>query len=375
MRRLLMTVAFSLACVVAFADTITMKDGRVFEGKVEKETDTELKIRTQKGSFTVPKDQVEKIERGETSFEVLEAKLTVLTPEDPKGYVDLGEWCITNKASDDQTIKRLINIGMGLDPTLCARGNALLGDSEAAKGDRAEAADYYLKSFTADWSDKTVKDKLLKYKDALAERNRRLLEKLRDAITLAIDARFADAVPALTSVKNAPCADMIGRHCAGYSTIDALINDLRTRIPCKTCKNLGVETCKVCGGKVTLTCTDCKGTGKKEIKQGTKVIRTETCRSCVKGKKTCAKCQRGKVTCHTCRGQVPAPTGTAVDKGGLMNFRKSIENRLSGVLPIEEQIGPKLPKLGTQSYDDSYLDDGKTVYHDGKWVSPSEKPD
>ena len=57
----------------------------------------------------------------------------------------------------------------------------------------------------------------------------------------------------------------------------------------------------------------------------------------------------------------PKPTITW-DRNGLINFRGAIEQRMSGVLPIEEQVGPKLPRLGSQSYDASYVDDGRVVY-------------
>ncbi|MEK7348139.1 MAG: hypothetical protein AABZ94_04645, partial [Candidatus Eisenbacteria bacterium] len=69
----------------------------------------------------------------------------------------------------------------------CGRGNAVLGDFSAARGDRVQAAEYYFRAFLADWKNPAAKRRLQEYKDALEERNKRQMDKLRDALTLAID--------------------------------------------------------------------------------------------------------------------------------------------------------------------------------------------
>lgn len=377
MKKLVLAAIFAAVGLSAAADKLFLKDGRTYEGKILEESDAGVKIKTAKATLTFPKEQIDKIERGTSMMEVLEGKLESLSPEAPETYVEAAEWCVKEKVGDEPTVERLANIAMALDPAFCGRGNAVLGDFSAARGDRVQAAEYYFRAFLADWKNPVAKRKLQEYKDALDERNKRQMDKLRDALTLAIDNKLADAIPALSAAKGAPFANLISTYMPAYRSVDMLVEDIKARVPCKTCNNKGTIKCPQCDGQGTLKCTVCGGKGYKEVKLGgTNEVRKETCQTCNKaGKVRCPRCKeiKGAMRCSTCKGvTLPKPTITW-DRNGLINFRGAIEQRMSGVLPIEEQVGPKLPRLGSQSYDASYVDDGRVVYSKGRWMTQSEK--
>jgi len=375
MKRAFLSAVFLAAGLAVMADKLIMKDGRVFEGKIVEETDTTVKIKMAKGTIPFPKDQIEKIERGTSSVDVLEEKLEALSPSNPAAYVDLAQWCVEQKMGDDPLIIRLANIGMGLDGSLCGRGNALLGDIAAAKSDRGEAAECYRQAFMADWKNPEIRRKFLEYRGGLEEQSKRQMGKLRDALSTAIDGKLEDALPGLIAGRNAPCANQVTTFMSVYSSYQAFLSDMQARVPCKTCAGTGSTKCSQCDGGAVFTCTVCGGKKVREVKGGGKVIRTEKCGTCDgKGRINCPKCgATGKVKCGTCKGVIPPRPMGSLNKRGLMDFRAAIEQRMSGSLPIEEQIGPKLPRLGTAVFDSSFVDEGKIVYRKGKWVTREEK--
>ncbi|MBI2922728.1 MAG: hypothetical protein HYY18_16875 [Planctomycetes bacterium] len=377
MKKLMLAAVFAAAGLTAAADKLFLKDGRTYEGKIVEEGDAGVKIKTSKATLTFPKDQIDKIERGTSMMETLEGKLEELSPEAPETYVATAEWCVKEKVGDEPTVERLANIAMALDPSFCGRGNTVLGDFAAARGDRVQAAEFYFRAFLADWKNPVAKRKLQEYKDALEERNARQMDKLRDALTLAIDNKLAEAIPALSAARGAPFANLISTYMPSYRSVDALIEDIKARVPCKTCNNKGTIKCFQCDGTGSLKCTACGGKGYKEIRLGgTGEVRKEICPVCNKsGKVRCPRCKeiKGATKCSTCKGIIPAKPTVTWDRNGLVNFRGAIEQRMSGVLPIEEQVGPKLPRLGSQNYDASFVDDGRVVYSKGRWLTQSEK--
>jgi tetratricopeptide (TPR) repeat protein len=77
----------------AAGDTIYLKNGGKFEGKLIKETASEVIFKTKLGTQTFKKKDVLRIEKGETAFDQYEKKRKALKPEDADGIYELGLWC------------------------------------------------------------------------------------------------------------------------------------------------------------------------------------------------------------------------------------------------------------------------------------------
>ncbi len=100
MRRLLiLTLAFALLAVVSdlHADTLFLKNGQKFEGKVVRETPTHVFFKiTGLGEQQFAKADILKIEKGESIFDQYESRRKALAKDDADGHFALGEWCETN---------------------------------------------------------------------------------------------------------------------------------------------------------------------------------------------------------------------------------------------------------------------------------------
>jgi len=81
----------------AFADRITLKDGRAYEGKLVRESATEITLAVvvlgKTVEMTVPLDQVEKFERTSSLLDQYEAKASRVDRKDPDALVALAAWC------------------------------------------------------------------------------------------------------------------------------------------------------------------------------------------------------------------------------------------------------------------------------------------
>ncbi len=376
MKRFALSAALLLAAaLVAQADKVFMKDGRTFDGKVVDETDDTIKLRMSKGTIPIKKADIDRIEKGTSAVEELDTMLEGLTPSNPAGYVEAAELCAAKAAGDGPTVERLANIAISLDPALCGRAQAAIGDWYSLKGNRARAAEAYLAAFTADWKNPAYRDKFLKHRDTLADLKKTQMRRLADSVQLAIDDRLAEAISGLQASKNAPCANMISTYAPGYANFEAFVADTRARVPCKSCEGAIWIKCYSCNGEGSFKCTSCDGKGFKEVKKNGQTVERKDCSSCsIKGKIPCGKCKErpGMMKCPTCRGAQPKPK-VMWDRRGLLQFKAAIEERIEGTLPAEEQVGPKLSRLGITTFDEAFTEDGKLVYSGGKWVKPEEK--
>jgi hypothetical protein len=87
----------ALLALPAFADKVTLKDGRAFEGKLVRESATEITLAVvvmgKTVEMTVPLDQVEKFERTSSVLDQYEAKASRADRKDPDALADLSAWC------------------------------------------------------------------------------------------------------------------------------------------------------------------------------------------------------------------------------------------------------------------------------------------
>jgi hypothetical protein len=97
MKRFILALSLAALTIVflsppGFGDTIYLKNGRKFEGKVVREDATTVWFKI-KGLGEQPfrKADVVKIEKGETVFDQYEAKRKALAADDAEGFYQLGQ--------------------------------------------------------------------------------------------------------------------------------------------------------------------------------------------------------------------------------------------------------------------------------------------
>jgi len=151
------------------ADKLIMKDGRVFEGKIVEETDTTVKIKMAKGTIPFPKDQIEKIERGDKLGRRAGGETGGPVPVQPRGLRGPGANGAWNRkwADDPRSLSASRTSAWDSTGRCAAGGNAAPGDIAAAKSDRGEAAECYRQAFMADWKNPEIRRKFLEYRGGL----------------------------------------------------------------------------------------------------------------------------------------------------------------------------------------------------------------
>lgn len=97
----------------ARADIVYLKNGKTIEGSAEVRDD-EVIIRMERGSMTVPRADVERIESREPSWEVYEAKARALKPDDIAGHLALAQWCQANNLR--QRMEKELQAVLATDP-------------------------------------------------------------------------------------------------------------------------------------------------------------------------------------------------------------------------------------------------------------------
>ncbi|MEK7468498.1 MAG: hypothetical protein AAB074_13895 [Planctomycetota bacterium] len=376
MKRFMFAVALVLtASLFARADVVIMKSGQKWEGKVVDENDEVIKLKVSKGTLTLKKADIDRIEKGTSAVEEFETMLDALAPSNPAGYVDAARLCVDKGAGDGPTVERLANIAISLDSAQCGRAQEVIGDWYSAKGNRARAAEAYLAAFTADWKSPSIKEKFLKHRDSIADQQKTQTRRLADSVQLAIEGRLAEAMAGIQASSNVPGASLISTYVPTYPNFQAFVADIRARVPCKNCDGKLWTKCITCNGEGGFKCSTCSGTGVKITTVNGTVTKRADCNSCDgKGTIRCTRCKErmGQAKCSSCKGIAPKRPGVW-DQRGLANFKAAIEQRLEGSVPAEEQVGPKLMRLGTTTYDEAFTEDGRIVFSGGKWVKPDEK--
>ncbi len=89
--RFLLLLAFA-AALPASADVVHLRDGRKLEGKVVAETATSVTLKLKFGEQTIPKSDIDRVERKATTEEEFEERLAAIGAGDANAFHDLGVW-------------------------------------------------------------------------------------------------------------------------------------------------------------------------------------------------------------------------------------------------------------------------------------------
>ncbi|MEN8150359.1 MAG: hypothetical protein ABFS86_11090 [Planctomycetota bacterium] len=92
-----LAVLVLLLAGVAAADTLYLKNGRKFDGRVVSETATKVVFEIRGiGSQTFSKEDVDRIEKGASIFDEYDERIAKTDAEDPAAQFALGKWCMEN---------------------------------------------------------------------------------------------------------------------------------------------------------------------------------------------------------------------------------------------------------------------------------------
>ncbi len=322
------TAAASLATAIAlllgataFADQVTLSDGRVLEGRIVLENDREVKLELSRGgAITVPRKDVRSIERGKSNLDRLEERLGALHPGRPEAYVEAGAWCLGEMKREDLGV-RLVATGMALDSRCIVRGGIVLGDYFLqTRRDRSRAAYWYVRALLAAPHDPECNRRFDSVKDAT------------DQVLVADDRLLLDGLQAYRRGDWSEAATALGagRRSAHRARVeerlnqrvDALTAYARSRVACRGCQGSRSIPCSPCRGVGSLPCPACFGTGNVERTSpgGTGSAPCAACHGT--GKTPCPRCRpanpperdpratptppAGQVPCPTCKGRTAA---------------------------------------------------------------------
>ncbi|MEK7467545.1 MAG: hypothetical protein AAB074_09050 [Planctomycetota bacterium] len=306
----------ALLCALAavcFADKVSLKDGRSYEGVVLEETDTFVKIKTAKATLTFQKDQVTSIEKiAGGALSERETKLAALDPGKPVGYLEVAYW-ITGKgkeAYDLPTLRRLCAAASKLDPKQAYDAQMVLGKKLEEASMKREAALAFARAQLAKPGDPEVRSRLDNLRQGLRDAAKVEMQDLAAALELVIAQDYAAALPKLQKSETLAMAEEANTQ-IGMS-IEALTKDVAKRVKCKTCEGTAVTTCIGCEGDGLITCNVCDGLGsRKGFSAGKEEegFSSSVCRSCYGvGSLLCAKCkaERDITMTFLCR-ELPLP--------------------------------------------------------------------
>lgn len=114
-----------LACaLLASADEITLKDGRVVEGEITQEDEKVVKLKLKKGAMTLDRKDIVGIVRKPTADQEYAQRKAKLPPKDAKASLELATWCASRKL-EAEAIAHFIE-AHGLDATLSAAAEELV---------------------------------------------------------------------------------------------------------------------------------------------------------------------------------------------------------------------------------------------------------
>ena len=106
----------------ASADTITLDDGKVLEGKVERKSGGDVRIRMEKAEITLPESRIRKVEPAPLPREAYLARLREL-PNTPADHMALSRWCRGKGLLEE--MREQANAAIALDPDYVEAREAL----------------------------------------------------------------------------------------------------------------------------------------------------------------------------------------------------------------------------------------------------------
>ncbi len=285
MRRLVWAVVcVMMAAGVSAGDIVYLKDGTRREGKVVKETETEVVLEMTLGGITAavrfPREQVERIEQTKTQRELLEEEFAKrragLKAGDVDGMEALAKWCIEGALYEQATklYEEMSATGeaglkrgkLGQSKMEFGRGRTAtaMGIAEELKKTLPEDKDVSawveeLRKARAEEAKAAVKSALEQQAAGRPDRALKVLEGLVDRVGLE-GAKEAfgeiDTPGGKTGLLETLAVLRLGRKCAFCEL---------GRVPCKDCKGSGrTETewlCPTCQGLGYTPCKRCEGTG------------------------------------------------------------------------------------------------------------------
>jgi hypothetical protein len=117
MNRLLQAAAALLAAtLLARADVVTLKDGRVLEGEVLEDDGTSLKIKLRKGTMTLSRDEVVSVEKKPTPEQQYRERAAKLDAKSAPAQLDLGRWAASKELVEEAV--RHLKAAWEIDPKL-----------------------------------------------------------------------------------------------------------------------------------------------------------------------------------------------------------------------------------------------------------------
>lgn len=296
MRFLLVAVLCLGLAAACFADKVTLKDGRVYEGVVLEETEDTVKIKTARTTLTLKREQVASIEKQEGGpLQEREKRLSALDPSKAAGYLDLAKW-LTGKgkeAYDLQTLRRLCAAASKLDASQAYEAQMLLGQMLEQASIRREAATAYARALLAKPGNPDARVRMEDLHQGLVQDAKAEMKDLAAALDLVVQGDYAKALPKLQKSETLAMAEEAPSQ-IGMS-IEALTRDVARRVKCTTCDGVGESRCPACDGDGLIMCGACGGTGNKKgftagkEKEG---ISSSVCRTCYGcGSVLCVKCK------------------------------------------------------------------------------------
>lgn len=117
-------LVFWLVAVPAFADIVTLKDGRKYDGRLVSEDGRSVTIRTTQGVKTFPREKVESVRKQKSAYDTFDEKLAD-AKEDVKALMKVGQWAASNRLYPE-AIKAYQKV-LSLDPNHAAAKKAIDG--------------------------------------------------------------------------------------------------------------------------------------------------------------------------------------------------------------------------------------------------------
>jgi hypothetical protein len=164
---------------VARADTIYLKNGKQFEGKVVLQGDQVVLVSENGSRVFFPRDRVERVERGPAPWEVYARKFASLRKDDPQAQFQLAKWCRSKRLR--KRAARHLQATVRLNPDH-AEARELLGQQKVGgvwvtREEALKARGYVL--VDGKWlspEEKAARDAKKKATDAAEKEKARLLE-------------------------------------------------------------------------------------------------------------------------------------------------------------------------------------------------------
>jgi len=101
-RTWLLVAIFSLAFPPGVrADVVVLSDGKIIEGKIAQETESAVVVEVGTVKMRLPREKVVLIEKGSTSVEVYQHRLSTLKPDDLTGHIELARFCEERRLNDE----------------------------------------------------------------------------------------------------------------------------------------------------------------------------------------------------------------------------------------------------------------------------------